>query len=110
MKYRLPYWQFANVVERARREMVRELPDCSDLHVIAMSAEFSEPAAMTNGEMRWGEFYQPSGPIVIYQLPYEVMPDQENYYRQIKAVLRHECEHARGEDHGEPMLARVAAR
>lgn len=102
---RLDYPKFAAVVERARREVVRDNPAWSDIHVYAMSAEAKA------GELApWGEFYLPSGPIVIYQLPYEVMPDQENYYRQIKAVLVHEFQHAEGEMHGERVPAYVAAR
>jgi hypothetical protein len=100
---RLNYTRFAAVVERARREVVRTMPDMAGMHVFAMSAEAFSP----NGG-RWGEFYHPAGPVVIYQLPYEVMPDQENYYRQIKAVIVHEFEHARGEGHIEPNLAHVA--
>ena len=107
---RLPYWRFANVVEHARREVLRELPaTCGDVHVYTMSVDFDIPIAETSGDLRWGEFYPTKGPIVLYQLPYETMPDQENYYRQIKAVLRHEFEHFLGETHGE-VMAKVAAR
>lgn len=101
---RLPYWRFANVVERARREVVRTLPEhLRDIHVYALSAEaeFHE---------RWSEFYPPDGPIIVHQLAFEAMPDRENYYRQIKACLVHEYGHAVGDDHGEPELFRAASK
>ena len=102
---RLDYPRFANVVERARREVVRTQPEWAGQKVVAMSAECSA------GELApWGEFYLPVGPIVIYQFPYEVMDDQENYYRQIKAVLVHEFEHAEGEMHGEPLPVHAGTR
>jgi len=94
---RLSYWQFANVVERARREVVRENPELAGLHVYAMSAE-------AGIQTKWGEYYLPNGPVVIYQFAYETMPDKENYYRQIKEVIRHEFAHAHGDMHPEPGL------
>ena len=102
---RLPYLRFARVVERARREVLREpeYADARDCHVLAMSWEFSVADSET-GLLRadpWGECYKPKGPVVIYQAPYELMPDQERYYAQIKDVLRHEFRHYLGRhDHG----------
>lgn len=93
---RLSYERFRSVAERAEREVRKDYPDCADVNVVTMSAE-----AMFSGATSpaWGEFRLPSGPIVLYQMAYEGMPDQQNYYRQLKAVLRHEFEHARGSRH-----------
>ena len=103
LEARLDYPRFAQVVERARREVVREMPDKAHVHVYAMSAE-------AGIQSKWGEFFLPSGPVVIYQYAYEMMPDPENYYRQIKEVIRHEFAHAAGDMHYEPGLAHVGAR
>ena len=99
---RLPYLRFDAVMSRARREVLREFPECARIPVLAGGAEAPSPNA-------WGEFYPPVGPIIIYQLAYETMGDQENYYRQIKDVLRHEYRHAIGRgDHETPNLAHIA--
>jgi hypothetical protein len=100
---RLSYRRFDAVVERAQREVLRSAP--ASWRAIAVRTVSAEgPFNAT-----WGEFYPPNGPIVIYQLAYENMPDQENYYRQIKAVLIHEYEHSTGEMHGEPVRFYAAA-
>jgi len=94
---RIPYLRFANVVARAVREVKRE-GEFRELEfsVIAYSVDASiiDTEASTASVPAWGEFWPPDGPIVLYQAAYETMPDQENYYRQIKAVVRHEFRHA----------------
>ena len=98
IKARLTYRRFDAVVERAQREVLRNAPE--SWRAIAVRTVSAEGPG--GGYLHpWGEFYPEHGPIVIYQLPYEQMPDQENYYRQIKAVLVHEYEHSTGEMHGE---------
>jgi hypothetical protein len=82
-------------VERARREVCRERPEWADVLVIPVSPEADYPN-------RWGETVLGVKRTWIYQMAYETMPDPENYYRQIKAVLRHEFAHAFGDDLDEP--------
>lgn len=99
--------------------MLREFADRPDLvtipvHAMSMDASMSKGqpnvrAWLPDGRVNldpWGEFYPPDGPIVIWQIGYELMPDQENYYPQIKAVFRHEFGHVLGEEH-EPSPQRV---
>jgi len=100
---RLSYRRFDDVVRRAVREVLRHAPTrWAAIDVSTISAE---------GPYRpvWGEFFPPNGPIVLYHIAYELMPDEENYYRQIKAVLVHEFEHSAGEMHGEPVRFRAEA-
>ena len=94
---RLPYLRFAEVVARARREVLRTYPQFASVPVIPYSVDATvvDSEAAITWPASWGEFFLPDGPIIIYQAPYEAMADQENYYRQIKAVLRHEFDHAR---------------
>ena len=114
---RLPYLRFANVVARARREVLREFPQpiVREAPVIAYSVEANimDEAAGIAAVVPWGETWQPKGPVIIWQQPYEEMPDQENYYRQIKAVIRHEFGHLLGDTHedeyGRPPARVVAA-
>lgn len=101
---RLDYRRFDRVVERAQREVLRNAP--ASWHGVAVRTVSAEGPF----NAKWGEFYLPSGPIVLYQRAYEQMPDQENYYRQIKAVLVHEYEHSTGEMHGEQLPVHAATR
>ena len=101
---RLSYLRFANIVAHAQREVLREFDDprLRDVPVIAYSIDASiiDSEAGTVAYPPWGEFYFPDGPIILWQYAFEEQPDQENYYRQIKDVLRHEFRHAQGEKHG----------
>ena len=113
-RLRLPYLRFANVVARAQREVLRD-PEFAGVStpVIAYSVDASivDTDARTTLLPPWGEFWPPDGPIVIWQAAWEAMPDKENYYRQIKDVIRHELRHARGDRHPEDgvLLAHVGA-
>lgn len=111
---RLPYLRFASIVARAHREVLREFddPTVAQVPVIPYSVEASvvETETETVYAPSWGDFYLPDGPIVIWQYPFEAMPDQENYYRQIKDVLRHELRHAQGETHAMPGRMAVVRR
>lgn len=98
---RLDYARFANVVARAVREVRREM--AVDVSVYPMSAEAGDGR-------RWGEYVLPNGPVIVWQLPFELMEDEHNYYRQIKDVLRHEFRHALGDRHDEPGLVHAGSR
>ena len=105
---RLSYLRFADVVARAHREVLREFPEreARAAHVIAYSVDASMVGENTATIPPWGETLLPRGPISIWQMAYEMMEDQENYYRQIKDVIRHELRHVLGDrhlEHGQPV-------
>ena len=112
MKHPVPYLVFADLVARAVREVRRER-DYPEVSVIAYSldADVVDSSIDLHAPVPWGEFHPPIGPIVLWQRPYELMPDQGNYYRQIKAVLRHEFHHAEGDfGHDDDTLGDIEAR
>lgn len=101
---RLTFPEFSLVVGRAQREVLREFPQHAKVPVIPLGLEASVLDSSTGlmQEEMWGAFHfggSYAGCITIWQLPYELMPDPENYYRQIKDVLRHEYGHVDGEVH-----------
>lgn len=93
---------FAELVEGYRRQVIEEFPEPSrarlratPCHVIGAEGTTDDGGVFIS---RWGEFYLPDGPIVLYHAAFEAMPDIENYHRQVRDVLRHEMRHALGQD------------
>lgn len=101
---RLTAQRFVAVVARAQREVLREFPQHRHVPVMPLGLDASVLDSETRlmAPSNWGEYHlagEYAGYILIWQLAYEDMPDQENYYRQIKDVLRHEYRHVDGERH-----------
>lgn len=101
---RLTYAEFADEVELADLEVRREFAGVEHVQVIARSIDATGWGVLSSRLPPWGEFYPPHGPIVLWQLAYEYMPDAQNYRKQIREVLRHEYRHAIGRDDHEVRL------